>query len=227
MSEPVVELFSDLHCPHAYVTRFRLQRVAETIPGEVRFRSRCLSLELAQENPTPKHILDVETPMLATLENDLPYQPWPEGKTSSWPVTFLPAFEAVKAAEALDDEKAWELDWRIRTAFFDEHRCVSMRHVLVELAREVGLEEASFVKELDSGRHKQTVIEESREGWHEEGFTHSPSFRFPDGSTVVNPGEHWTRFDPERNHRVVEFDSGRTDEAQHVAGLIQDAVDAA
>lgn len=224
MAEPVVELFSDLHCPHAYVTRFRMQRVRELVPDEVRFRSRCLSLELAHDNPTPKHVLDVETPMLATLEDALPYEPWPEGRTSKWPVTFLPAFEAVKAAEALDPETAWALDWRIRTAFFEEHRCVSMRHVLADLAEEVGVSRDRFLEEFDGGQHRTRVIEESREGWQKEEFTHSPSLRLPDGSTHVNPGQHWTRFDPDRGFRVEEFDRGREDEAEHVASLIRQAL---
>lgn len=106
MAPPTVEFFSDLHCPHAYVTRYRLRSIEDDWRDEVRFRSRCMSIELDVEDPTPKHILDVETPVLASLEPELPYEPWPEGRTSRWPATFLPAFEAVKAAETLDGEAA-------------------------------------------------------------------------------------------------------------------------
>lgn len=222
MSPPVVEFFSDLHCPHAYLTRYRLRSIEEGLGG-VRFQSRCLSLELDLENPTPKHIVDQEAPFLATLEEGLPYRPWPEGKTSRWPVTFLPAFEAVKAAETLDVEKAWALDWRIRTAFYRDHACVSMRHVLAGLAEGVGLDRSSFLEAFDEG-FRARVVQESTEGWYGEGFTHSPSFRLPDGSTIVNPGGHWTRLDPEEGHRLVSFDPGHDDEAERLDALIRDAV---
>jgi hypothetical protein len=110
MARPVFEYFSDLHCPHAYLTRYRLRALEDDGRDRVRFRSRCLSLELDLDNPTPKPVLDSETPLLMNLEPDIPYEPWPEGRTSKWPVTFLPAFEAVKAAEQLDPERAWDLD---------------------------------------------------------------------------------------------------------------------
>lgn len=221
MSLPVVEFFSDLHCPHAYVTRFRLRTIEEDL--DVRFRSRCLSIEIDQENPTPKHILDAEAPLLATLEEDLPYRPWPEGKTSQWPVTFLPAFEAVKAAESIDMDKAWALDWRIRETFYHDHACVSMRHVLAGLAEDVGLDRSGFLEAFDEG-FRDRVVAETQEGWYGEGFTHSPSLRLPDGSTVVNPGEHWTKLDPDQGHRVVAFDTGHEDEAKRLGTLIRDAL---
>ncbi len=225
MDRPVVELFADLHCPHAYLTRFRLRELEETYRDKIAFRSRALSIELYDQKPTPKHILDVETPMLAQLEEELPFRPWPEGRTSAWPVTFLPAFEAVKAAEAIDPDKAWDLDWRIRTAFFDEHACVSMRWVLADLAEDVGLDREAFLAEWDSGAHRPTVLAEAEEGWHEEGFTHSPSIRLPDGTGHVNPGGHWTEMDPEQNFRVTRFDPGRQDALEHLEGLLQEAIE--
>lgn len=224
MSRPTVELFSDLHCPHAYVTRFRLRQIEDDWRTEVRFRSRCLSIELDVEEPTPKPILDVETPMLATLENDLPYRPWPEGRTSAWPVTFLPAFEAVKAAEDLDPELAWDLDWRIREAFFAEHRCVSLRHVLADLAEDVGLDRQAFLDAYDEG-HREAVVAETREGWYDEGFTHSPTLRLPDGTSHVNPGDHWTELDPDQGWRVTRFDPGLQDETGRLEELVRGAVE--
>lgn len=223
MAAPVVELFADLHCPHAYLTRYRLRSIEDRFGDRIRFRSRCLSIELNDQRPTPKHILDVETPSLALQEDGLPYEPWPEAKLSSWPSTFLPAFEAVKAAEQIDPGKAWELDWRIREAFYGEHAIVTQRHVLADLAEDVGFERQGFLAEFDAG-HRDTVVQESEEGWYGEGFTHSPSLRLPDGSTHVNPGQHWTELDPERNWRLTSFDPGREHEAEHLAELIQQSI---
>lgn len=224
MDRPVVELFADLHCPHAYLTRYRLRQLEDRYRDQVAFVSRALSIELFDQKPTPKAILDVETPMLAQLEPGLPYRPWPEGRTSAWPVTFLPAFEAVKAAQALDPEAAWELDWRIREAFFHDHACVSMRWVLADCAEDVGLDREAFLAEWDSGRHRPTVLAESQEGWETEGFTHSPSIRLPDGSGHVNPGGHVTELDPDQNFRVTRFDPGREDAVEHLEGLLEDAL---
>lgn len=224
MPRAVVELFADLHCPHAYLTRYRLRQLEEDYADEVRFVSRALAIEVDTERPVPKALLDVEAPMLATLEPDLPYAPWPEGRTSRWPVTFLPAFEAVKAAEAIEPDAAWELDWRIREAFFAEHACVSLRHVLADLATDVGLDRDAFLDAFDSGKHRRTVIEETREGWYEEGFTHSPTIRLPDGTSHVNPEAHWVEMDPDRNWRVTRFDPGRDDALEHLRSLIEDAL---
>lgn len=225
MAQAVVELFSDLHCPHAYLTRYRLRQIEDDLPDEVSFRSRCLAIEVDSERPVPKRILDNETPMLAALEEGLPYAPWPDARIARWPVTFLPAFEAVKVAEAIDPETGWALDWRIREAFFAEHACVSMRHVLADLAEDVGLDRERFLEAFDSGEHRARVIEETEEGWYTEGFTHSPAIRLPDGTTHVNPGDHWTEMDPERNHRVTRFEPGRADAREHLRSLVEQALE--
>lgn len=188
MDAPVVEFFADLHCPHAYLTRYRLRQIEDEFADRVVFRSRCLSIEYDQEQPTPKTILDAETPSLMLQEADIPYEPWPDARLSWWPTTFFPAFEAVKAAEEIDPAMAWDLDWRIREAFFAEHACVTLRHVLADLAEDAGLARDRFLAEWDSGRHRSRVIEETEEGWYGEGFEVSPSLRSPDGTTHVNPG---------------------------------------
>ena len=53
-------------------------------------------------------------------------------------MTLLPAFEALKCAKAQGDKAALALNWAIRRAFFAESRCVSLRHVLIDIARESG-----------------------------------------------------------------------------------------
>jgi predicted DsbA family dithiol-disulfide isomerase len=222
---PTVEFFSDLHCPHAYLTRYRLRDVEGALPSNVRFVSRCLSIEVDSQRPVPKPILDVETPLIAHLDDGLPYEPWPEAKTSRFPVTFLPAFEAVKAAEAIDVERAGALDWRIREAFFAEHACVALRSTLADLAEDVGFDRDTFLDVFDEG-HREAVLSETNEGWYEEGFSHSPAIRLPDGTTHVNPEGHWTEMDPDRNFRVTGFDPGREDARGHLQALIEQALEA-
>jgi hypothetical protein len=114
---------------------------------------------------------------------------------------------------------------RIRVAFFEEHRCVSLRHVLADLAEDTGFDRARFLDAYDEG-HRTHVVEETREGWYGEEFTHSPAVRLPDGTTEVNPGGHWTEMDPERNFRVTRFEPGLDDERARLQELLEQAADA-
>ena len=93
-----VALYSDVHCPYAYLTAYRLRRVLPEYRDRVVVEFKSLALEHVNAQPTPKPILDNETPLLMLEEPDIPYQPW-HAPTSEWPVTIWPAFEAIKCAE--------------------------------------------------------------------------------------------------------------------------------
>src|SRR5215207_6884948 len=136
-SAVMIALYSDVHCPYAYVTAYRLRQLREEYRGRITISYKSLALEYINRRPSPKHILDNETPILMLEEPEIPYQPW-HAPLSAWPVTMWPTFEAIKCAERQGPDAAAELDWAIRTAFFAESRCISMRHVLFELAAEVG-----------------------------------------------------------------------------------------
>ncbi len=123
-----VALYSDAHCPYAYLTAYRLRRVLPEYRDRVVVEFKSLALEHVNAQPTPKPILDNETPLLMLEEPDIPYQPW-HAPTSEWPVTMWPAFEAIKCVERQGPGAAAALDWAIRMAFFAESRCISMRQV--------------------------------------------------------------------------------------------------
>ena len=80
-----------------------------------------------------------------------------------------------------------ELDWAIRTAFFAESRCISMRHVLIELAERVGLNMDQFVRDFDSGQSRALVIQEARDGWERLKIPGSPTFVLPSGRQIGDP----------------------------------------
>lgn len=182
-----LRLWSDLHCPYAYLAAHRLRKALAVFEGDVRVEHKCLSIEYVDAKCTPKDVLDAETPFIVAEEPDLEYRPW-AAPESEWPVTFWPAFEAVKCAERQGWRQAHELDWRIREAFFARSECVSMRHVLLRLARGVpGLDHARFTEDFDAGVCKRLVLEESREGWERLGFEVSPTFLLPDGTRQANP----------------------------------------
>ena len=63
------------------------------------------------------------------------WQPW-SAPAHAWPVTMLPPMEAVLAAKLQSPAASEELDRGLRRAFWGESRCISLRHVILEVANE-------------------------------------------------------------------------------------------
>jgi len=158
-----IEYFSDVHCPYAYLTSYRLRQIMPEYQGRIELVFRALSLEYVNRQSTPKSILDNETPLLLLAEPEIPYAPW-HAPLTEWPVTMWPAFEAIGCAARQSAVAAADLDWAIREAFFAESRCISMRHVLFDLAGQTGLEMDRFAADFDGGVAKQAVADDARRG---------------------------------------------------------------
>lgn len=189
MSEPPhIAMYADLACPYAYIAAYRLRKLRDDYRGRLIIEHKSLSLEYVNRQPTPKRVLDSECPLLMLAEPALPWEPW-HAPLSEWPVTLWPAFEAVKCAERQEMALADELDWAIRTAFFAESRCISMRHVLFDLAEHVGLDMVRFAQDFDSGQTKMLVVEEARAGWERLKVAGSPTFILPSGRQISDPTE--------------------------------------
>ena len=199
---PQIDLYSDPHCPYAYLTAYRLHELRDEWRGRVVIRHRSLALEYVNQQPTPKPILESETPILMLEEPEIPYQPW-HAPLSEWPVTMWPAFEAVKCAERQGLDLADDLDWAIRRAFFAESRCIAMRHVLFELAEGVGVQMDQFEADFDSGRTKHEVIEDARKGWEELKVDGSPTFVLPSGEQQSYLGLPKVKLDKDQHYRAV------------------------
>ncbi len=196
-----IALYSDVHCPYAYVTAYRLRQLREEYRGRITISYKSLALEYVNRRATPKPILDNETPILMLEEPEIPYQPW-HAPLSEWPVTMWPAFEAIKCAERQGSDAAAELDWAIRTAFFAESQCISMRHVLLALAEKVGLDMRRFAEDFDSGATKRQVLQEAQEGWERLKVEGSPTFVLPSGEQVSYPALPKVTLD-EQQHEVL------------------------
>lgn len=198
----VLELWSDLHCPYAFLAAHRLRQVLPQFP-DVEVRLRALPIEVEDEKPTPKDVLDAESPLLFLEEPDIPYRPW-NAPASEWPVTFLPAFEAVKCAQRQGGAAAaLDMDWRVREAFWARSQCVSMRHVLQRLAMDAGLDVLQFGADLDTGRFRRAVMEDARIGWKEMDLQLSPTFVLPSGERVENPGAPKVLLDKDMGMKLV------------------------
>jgi predicted DsbA family dithiol-disulfide isomerase len=85
------------------------------------------------------------------------------------------------------------LDVALRRALFVDSRCISMRHVVLDVARKVSVVDAdALAKVLDDGGARHAVIEQ----WHDavDGQVKgSPHLFLPDGTDMANPGVtlHW------------------------------------
>jgi len=179
----VLTVFSDLHCPWAYVFSIRLRR-ARTAVGEPPVAWRCWPLELVNDRGTPWETISQEVPVLTQLEPDHFAPP----RRQTWPSTLLPAMEALKVAGELGGpEAADRYDEAARRAFFLDRRDLSIRPTLAEIAAETGLDRTRFLDAFDAVGHRRSVVADWQEG-RRRGVEGSPHVFLPDGSGHFNPG---------------------------------------
>ena len=184
-----VVVYADITCPWAHLAVYRLHaaRSKLDLDDELRFDIRSFPLELFNEQPTPKNILDAEISVAGALDPGAGWQMW-QRPESEYPVTSLPALEAVQAAKEQGLLASEQLDKRLRVGFFGESRVISLRHEILELAAECPAVDVDALTEaVDSGRARSAVMDQKAiaEGSAVNG---SPHVFLPDGSDVHNPG---------------------------------------
>ena len=179
----MLTVFSDLHCPWAYVFSIRLRRARAAV-GQPPVAWRSWPLELVNQRGTPWDTLSQEIPVLTQLEPDHFAPP----KRETWPSTLLPAMEALKVAGELGGPAAADrFDEAARRAFFLDRRDLSLRSTLAEIATEAGLEQPRFLDAFDGGGHRRAVVTDWEEG-RRRGVQGSPHVFLPDGTASFNPG---------------------------------------
>lgn len=182
-----IEMFADLLCPYAYVVHATWRRILPEVSERFELVHRSLSLEYVNNEPTPKMAIATELPVLILEDDTVEYVPW-KAPDSEWPVTVMPAFEAVNCAMRQGVRQADDLAWRIRLAIFRDNLTVSLRNVLFDLASETGLDMQRFASDFDSGVGKQQVIDDARLGWEELRVPGSPTWRLPAGELINDFG---------------------------------------
>jgi hypothetical protein len=185
---------------------YRLRKLSKEYRGRIRIEHKSLALEYINKRSTPRGILSEETPVLLLEEPDIPYQPWSR-PDSEWPVTMWSAFEAVKCAVQQSDDLAYELDWLIRKAFFEKSRCISMHHVLFELAEQAGLAMGRFEEDFLSGVYRRAAYEDARIGWEQLKVEGSPTFILPSGEQRSYFALPKAKLDPARNYRLTRIEA--------------------
>lgn len=189
-----IVIWSDIACPWATlaVHRLRTTRARLGLDRRVVLDHRAFPLELMNGRCTPRKVLAAEVPVVGRLAPEFGWQVW-QAPESEWPVTTLPALEAVQAAKEQSRAAAEDLDHALRHAFFAESRCISMRPVVLDVAGTVPSVDAdALAKALDDGRARHHLVDqwlEARDG----SVKGSPHLFLPDGSDEPNPGitMHW------------------------------------
>ncbi len=191
-----------MDCPYAYLAVFRLRQVWPEFKGRVQVAWRALALEYINKGAVDKPGLEAELAFFPRLEPDLPLKKWSRPDWQ-WPVTMWPAFEALACAQGQNEQAAFEMSWALRHSFFARNRCLSLRHEILAIAEEVAkaapLDLERFEDDWDGGRYKQTVIAESRDGWHELKVEGRATFVLPNGRQITNPAVGEIDYD-EANH---------------------------
>jgi len=189
-----IAVWSDLHCTWAHVAVWRLwdARRRLGLTERVRFDHRIFPLELFNNEPTPYRTVAAEVPACGALAPRAGWQVW-QAPMTDWPVTTLLPMEAVQAAKEQSLQASEELDRALRAAFFAESRCISLRHVILEVAIECeSVDVAALADALDDGRFRRRISDDWQAA-QRDGACGSPPRFFSDGSDAHNPGVtfHW------------------------------------
>lgn len=184
-----IVVWSDLGCPWAgvAVARLRRARADAGLDGRLTLDHRAFALEHLNRRPTPKLILDAEVPVAGALAPYAGWQVW-QGPDWAYPATTMPAMEAVQAAKAQSLEASESLDAALRRALFGSSRCISLRHVILEVAAECdGVDAGQLAGDLDAGTARRALMDQAEMSCSGE-LQGSPHLVLPDGTDVHNPG---------------------------------------
>lgn len=189
-----IVVWSDIACPWATMAVARLHRIRQemALADRVRLDHRAFPLELFNEQPTPRVILDAEIPVVGAAEPGFGWSVW-KGRPDTYPVSSLLALEAVQAAKEQSLGASEQLDLALRRAFFVDSRCITMRSEIVAAARTcTAVDAGALGAALDDGRARRIVVEQKEEA--ERGPVEGSPHLFAPGEAVAhNPGVrmHW------------------------------------
>ncbi|MBP1357858.1 MAG: DsbA family protein [Sulfolobus sp.] len=166
-----ITFFHDVICPFCYVTSKRLRNVVKEFKGEVVVKHKAFSIissleDLKEIAPTIEDARKVflnEFQILKKYFQD--YEPEKVvGKGKIGYVWSIPPLMACKAAEfQKGDEGHWTFFDRAQDKFFLEGEDITRDEVLIEVAKEVGLDVEQFKKDFKSKKAKLAVIEDEEE----------------------------------------------------------------
>ncbi len=152
--------------------------------GKVRVRERAFPLETYGSGPPDRKELEVEMWMAAIQEPEARFVPF---RGDDWPTTTLPAFEAAWCAFQQGEQVGHDFDLRIRRAFYAEGRNIGRREVMLDLAREAGLDMGHFTRLFNSPEPRAAVLAEGRLGKEQYKVHGTPTVMLSDGAKLRHP----------------------------------------
>lgn len=182
-------IFSDLNCSFAHLAVHRLHRTRTRLglDGLLWFEHRAFPLELFNCTVNERPGVDSEVAVVGALDPEAGWQLW-QGPDWTYPVTTLPALEAVQAATAQGRHAAEQLDLALRRGFWAESRCISQRHVILDLAGTTGVVDVDQLAiALDSGSARSAVMTQYDIA-RDRRVICSPHIFLHDGTNLANPG---------------------------------------
>lgn len=187
-------IYADIGCPWAHLAIYRLHRARSDagLADKVLFDVRPFPLEIFNEQPTPKLILDAEISAVGAVDPAAGWQMW-QRPPYEYPVTMLPAMEAVEAAKEQGLAASEELDRALRVAFFGRSEVVSLLDVIAgAAARCERVDEDKLIEALHEGRARRALMAHV-EAARSDDVKGSPHVFLPDGTDAHNPGieMHW------------------------------------
>lgn len=209
-------VWSDIGCPWATLALHTLHAAAQRRGVPVVVDHRAFPLELFNDAPTPKGILDAETVTIAAVRPELGWKLW-DAPAATYPVTTLPALEAVQAAKlpAVGGPVASdELDTALRRALYAECRCISIHPVILDIAATCAhVDVAALAGALAGGAGRAEVYRD----WalaKGPGVQGSPHLFTAGGYAAHNPGAtyHWTGRPPTGFPRLESYDPSWADD---------------
>lgn len=162
----------------------RLQKILPEYQGKVKLRDRAFPLEIYGSGPPNRKELELEMWLAALQEPEARFKPF---KGSDWPSTTLPAFEAAWCAFQQGEDAGRKFDLLIRRSFFAEGRNIGQQEVMLDLAREAGLDMDHFIHLFDSGQGRAAVLAEGRLGKEDYNVHGTPTIMLADGTKLRHP----------------------------------------
>ena len=184
----IIVVFTDVMCGWSTIAfhRFYRARAAAGLDDRLILDPQLFLLEDVNQMALNTKIIEGEKPVVGALAQELEFKPW-QHDPSEYPVTSLPANEAVHAAKEQSPHAAEQLDMALRLAFWRDSRCISMRHEILDVAAGCDRVDVDRLREaLDSGRARGPMMR-TYLGCRD-AVQGSPHFFLPDGTDVHNPG---------------------------------------
>lgn len=180
----MITIWSDIHCPWAYVTILRLHRMRDHLGADhLIFDHRSYPRELTEGNEIDAEAAKREVVAIAQLEPTA----FSALRSESWPTTNLPAFEAQKWGFSQGQEIGESFDLALRRAVFLHGHNLGARRELLAVAETEGLMADQLAAALDDGRFRKAVMADFNDAL-DQGIPGSPQVVLPDGTAHHNPG---------------------------------------